>query len=248
MKHLFRMTPVLAGCVLFSSGLSAAPPPGSAPVQQTQTRRSVTPTDFKLQMLSTPLVSYSNVGNSQRNSARNRWLALNVVFTPRSSEGDWIDDVTMEGTLVLRAETGSPDRRGGAPGCVILTGRTRFLTVEADGEDHPAMLLAPPKLISRWCPKGKAFSQNMVLAARVRFLGSDGALLGEACWYNGGMVRNDKDLVRARALFRDLEGGGSDAARVSGGLYSKEKTPWAFYNYDYYDLIYDGDDQTGLRQ
>ena len=79
----------------------------------------------------------------------------------------------------------------------------------------------------------------MILAARIQFFGPGRVLLGEGYWYNGGVVKRSSDLAKVRNLMREFEKNYSDIVRIPGGLYSKEKTPWALYNYDFYDLIYD---------
>ena len=38
---------------------------------------------------------------------------------------------------------------------------------------------------------------------------------------------------------KEYEKNYSNVTMLRGGLYSKEKTPWVYFDYDLYDLIYD---------
>ncbi len=235
MNRSWRIMPAAIGLALLCLETVAAPAS-----QARAAREDIVVSDIKLQFVSTPLVNYTNINNTQRNSTRNKWVAFETVFVPQSGNKEWLDDVTMEGTLVINSETSTTQSSGEKEALyIVLTGKTRFLTIPADGDDHQGLLLVPPKLMDRYYVKGKPFSTSMILAARIQFFGAGRVLLGEGYWYNGGFVKRNADLAKVRNLMREFEKNYSDIVRIPGGLYSKEKTPWALYNYDFYDLIYE---------
>ena len=234
MNRSWHRMPAAICLALFCFEAVAAPTP-----QARAAREDIVVSDIKLQFTSTPIVNYTNINNTQRNSTRNKWVAFETVFVPKSENKDWFDDVTMEGTLIINSETSVQSSGNKEALYIVLTGKTRFLTIPADGDDHQGLLLVPPKLMDRYYVKGKPFSTSMILAARIQFFGPGRVLLGEGYWYNGGFVKRSSDLAKVRNLMREFEKNYSDIVRIPGGLYSKEKTPWALYNYDFYDLIYD---------
>ncbi len=195
-------------------------------------------TDFKIRFYDTPLLQYSNINTSAKSgSGRAKWAMLEITYLPLASSlapAGWYDDVTMEGTVVLNSET----RGKGNTLYVVFSGKTRFFTIQADGKSHFAMLLIPPKLMDRYYITNKNFSDTMFVAASVEFYGPGRVLLGEGYWSNG-YIKKESDVAKARALMQKFSQDYSDVIRLRGGLYSKEKTPWAGSNYDYYDLIYD---------
>lgn len=193
--------------------------------------------NLKLSFVATPLVRYGNINNTNVTSTRNRWAVLESSFVPlqlKNSKNLWYDDVTMEGMLVISSEDAK-----GARQFVVLNGKTRFFTIPADGKIHYGMFFAPPRILDRYYVYGKAFHVSMFKAARISFYGPGRVLLGEGYWIDGSFVKKPKEQAKAKAFLEQFEKKYSDVIQLRGGLYSKEKTPWANFNYDQYDLIYD---------
>ena len=189
-----------------------------------------------------PVPAYEN--GSSRSGSKNRWLLIKATFVPeelKKAELDsWYDDVTMEGMLVLvREDKNKKDRS-----YVVMTGETRFATIPADKKEHAGVFYVPPVLLSRYCggSEGAAKAVEMV---RVAFYAPGRILLGEGYWAKSGAKgafvppSDSKSYKKIVARMKDFEKAYSNVLQLRGGLYSKEKTPWAYFDYDFYDLIYD---------
>lgn len=198
---------------------------------------------MKLDFLNTPNLQYTNYNTSQLAGKNNRWVALETYFIPDSAQvaSGWYDNVTMEGTAILKATDSA--MKGVTSNTkdqnyVVLSGQTRFITIEGDNSRHLGLLLVPPKLANRFVQKG-VLSERNFLAARIQFFAPGRVLLGEGYWEPRGGLAKPKDLARLRKMFEEIEKDYNNIIRLEGGLYSKEKTPFQWYNYDYYDLIAD---------
>lgn len=230
-----RIMSVICLAALLLGSVAEAATPG---VSKRNKGADIDVTDLKIRFYDTPLLQYSNISTSAKSgSGRAKWAMLEITYLPLASPlapAGWYDDVTMEGTVVLNSET----RGKGDTLYVVFSGKTRFFTIQADSKSHFAMLLIPPKLMDRYFITNKNFSVEMFIAASVEFYGPGRVLLGEGYWSNG-FIKKESDVAKARALMQKFSQNYSDVIRLRGGLYSKEKTPWAGSNYDYYDLIYD---------
>ena len=126
---------------------------------------------------------------------------------------------------------------------VVLTGETRFFTIPADKKDHIGVFYVPPMLLSRYCGDS-AGALKALQMFRVAFYGPGRVLLGEGYWAvsgkNGQFVpAGTKAFKAVAARMKEYEKAYSNVTLLRGGLYSKEKTPWVYFDYDFYDLIYD---------
>jgi hypothetical protein len=202
-------------------------------------------TSMKLDFQTTPIASFDNINNTPEMNDRNRWVVLETYFVPSAAftRTGWFDDVTMEGTAILRSDAQAAEGDSRNPKearYIVLTGKTRFFTIPADDKRHLGVLMIPPKLMNRYYVRGVPFTAKMFVAAKIQFYGKGRVLLGENYWeYPRGTPRSEKDFLRLRKMFDEFDKNYTDIIRLNGGLYSKEKTPWALFNFDFYDLIYD---------
>ena len=195
--------------------------------------------EITMKLRSTPVPQYDNESSRAKSGSKNRWLQVFVDFVPAAKKaGDaWFDDVTMEGTLVLVR-----DMKGSA-NYVVLTGKTRFFTIPADGKEHAGVFYVPPMLLARYCGTAND-ALKAVRMFRVSFYGPGRVLLGEGYWEVGGkkgrlLSDGSKAYNAAVARMKEYEKPYRNVIFLRGGLYSKEKTPWVYHDYDFYDLIYD---------
>jgi len=194
-------------------------------------------TGLSLGFSSTPLGRYDNISNNNSSGVRNRWVVMDCAFKPLKPNGSnnaWFDDVSMEGILVIGSEDANGQRQ-----YIVLNGRTRFFTIPADGKVHLGMFFVPPRLLDRYYVATKAYSLKMFIGARISFYGPGRVLLGEGFWYNGKFVKKDNERIKAKNFMAQFDKKFRDVVQLRGGLFSKEKTPWAHINYDSYDLIYE---------
>ena len=197
--------------------------------------------DISCSLQSTLVPQYDGKNSRVRNGAKNRWLRLFVKFVPaleKAGEG-WYDDVTMEGSLVLYR----PGKRGDA--YVVLSGKTRYFTIQADGKEHFGAFYVPPAILARYCGDS-AGALKAVRLFRVAFYGPGRVLLGEGYWSAPGGKKGElltpasKGFQKAAARMKQYENPQyANVTFLRGGLYSKERTPWVYFDYDLFDLIYD---------
>lgn len=188
----------------------------------------------------TPVVKYENESLRSKASKETRWLCMETTFIPEArgtEEDQWYDDVTMEGMLVIA-------RPGKEVSYIVLTGKTRFFTIHADGKSHHGVFFVPAKILFRYLG---AWSGTLppVQMARVSFYAPGKILLGEGYWAQGSSKKgrfvplNSKEYRTVAARMKEYEKNYRNVTTLRGGLYSKEKTPWSYVDYDFYDLIYD---------
>lgn len=188
----------------------------------------------------TPVPKYENDTSRSKAAKSTRWLCMETDFIPEmlnAKAEQWYDDVTMEGTLVIARSV----EKGMS--YIVLTGKTRFFTIPADGKRHIGMFYVPAKILARYL--GSWNSEPMIQMAKVAFYAPGKVLLGEGYWAQGTgkkgkyVPENSKEYRAVASRMKEYEKNYSNVIMLRGGLYSKEKTPWVYYNYDLYDLIYD---------
>ena len=189
----------------------------------------------------TPVVKYENERSRSVNGKETSWLCMETTFIPEArgaDEDQWYDDVTMEGMLVIA-------RPGKETTYIVLTGKTRFFTIHADGKSHVGMFFVPAKILLRYLGNWGG-TLPPVQQARVSFYAPGKVLLGEGFWSAQGSGKkgrfvpsNSKEYRTVAARMKEYEKNYRNVTTLRGGLYSKEKTPWIYFDYDFYDLIYD---------
>ncbi len=199
--------------------------------------------DIRMEYRVTPIPKYLNLNSSTKVSHKTNWLTVSCSFIPEAipdGAEQWYDDVTMEGVVVITRGV-SPKETSYA----VLLGETRFFTIPADGKKHYGVLFVPPQIIARYCGTLSGNGRSIRMA-RMSFYGPGRVLLGEAYWASDtsgkkGKVVNsdDKQYRQIVARMKEFEKNYSNVIRLRGALYSKEKTPWALFDFDFYDLIYD---------
>ena len=188
----------------------------------------------------TPVVKYVNESVRSKSSKETLWLCMEATFVPEargSEEDQWYDDVTMEGMLVIA-------RQGKELTYIVLTGKTRFFTIHADAKNHSGVFFVPSKILQRYLGTWGGTLPSVQMA-RISFYAPGKILLGEGFWAQGSGKKgrfvplNSKDYNAVAARMKEYEKNYRNIITLRGGLYSKEKTPWSYVDYDFYDLIYD---------
>ncbi len=193
--------------------------------------------NIKVSISPTPVVRYDNISNSRSPNGRHSWAVVEITFSvnkPDNAKMDrayWFDDVTMDGVMVMQAH----DYRN-SPFYVVYSGKTRFYSVARDNKTHQAMFAVPGQLLDRYYTFNKgSYSANMFAAGKVAFTDGSGRLLGEGFIEEGSFVK--RDTAKVRSFLAKMDKGYSDVIHVRNGLYSKNRTPWAFFKHDRYELI-----------
>ncbi|MFA7231160.1 MAG: hypothetical protein WC071_07800 [Victivallaceae bacterium] len=195
---------------------------------QMQARGSFKNIQIHVKFLNTPQITVDNYPNSLKSDTK--WLAFEVSYTaPRIATGqnnyDWLDDVTMEVDVLF------PAAYKGQEIMALMTGSTTYWSIQLDGKKHQALMAVPPQVIARYSRPGTKYKENTILA-RVSFYTKNRILLGSGI----SDVKNVSER-KAYELFEKYSGPVSNALKLENFILSRSKTPWAFIQYDYYDMI-----------
>ena len=178
------------------------------------------------QFVNTPNNSADNVAGLPV-SRPDWWLEIDVKYkTVDKSSGkgnnkiaEWMDDVTFEYDVLILGTT-KP---------VFLSGKVTYWSIPLDGKEHHAVAFVHPRFLQRYAP-GIKTTQSFAreISMRVKFT-LNSALVG-------GAFHPDKKAKDVAALFGKAATD-PNIIRVQDSVYGKDKTPWNYLNYDYYELI-----------
>lgn len=162
-----------------------------------------------------------------------RWLEINLSYKlPKLMENNaekWIDDVEVDCELLM------PTTYKGKSGVhAYFTGKFTYWSLPCDGKNHIERIFLPPQILRRYKKAGEKIRKEMLkeIYAKVTFYTKDRKILGEA--YAGPKGKSDDAI---RSIFRKVSEPGALVINVDNVLLPRTKTPWAPFNYDYYDLI-----------
>ena len=194
-------------------------------------------------MVSAPVVALrsSTPSYGPKVSTTNRqWLVVSVVFTPGVSldegpkakieklVGGWADGVTMNVCVAFES---------GKKMYGFMTGKTVFQSLPLNASPRTAIMLIPPQTLDRYLPlRGSSglevVGNKRLFQVEVVFNDRKGRELGRG-YYGDRLGRKLEDQMNNFDSLRD----GRKGSEIKGVILSKDKTPWAFVNYDSYDLI-----------
>ena len=192
---------------------------------------------------SAPVIAFrsSTPSYGPKVSTTNRnWLVISVNFTPGVSAdkgpkakieklvGGWADGVVMD---VCAAFPSGKKVYG------FMTGRTVFQSLPLNASPRTAIMLIPPQTLDRYLPLRGSSGIEVIANKRdfqieVVFSDRKGKELGRG--YYGNIL--GRKLEEQSTKFETLKDG-RKGSEIKGVILSKDKTPWAFVNYDSYDLI-----------
>lgn len=176
-----------------------------------------------------PSTPSSNSTPYSSSAWRNKWLIIAVEFypvMPDKERHNWLDDSTM----TLRAIfTGQSDGRAQA---ILFTGRSTFWTIPMDNRKHIATMMVPPHLLDRYLPSSGSAStvSSSTFVIEAVFRDRAGTVLGTGYFGQRGWP-DDKYAE----YFAKLNTG--SVLTVPGAILPRDKTPWAFNDFDNFDLL-----------
>ncbi|OGV49583.1 MAG: hypothetical protein A2X49_06370 [Lentisphaerae bacterium GWF2_52_8] len=165
--------------------------------------------------------------------ADSRWMLITVTYlaetkgsSGKSSNPDWIDNLT------LKFETLLPAIYQGKDVYSLMSGKVVLWAVPGDGERHKEVGFIPPQVLKRYARPGMKFSSTEAknIEARVSFYNKDQQLLGRAYATRKGAEKE----AAARFSRAETELG---VLKLEDVILSRDKTPWAVVDFDFYDLI-----------
>ena len=193
-------------------------------------------TKVKISLSSSNAPNIRNTSNSTPSgnaSWRNKWLILTIDYTPvapKNMRNAWINDVDMQVRAVFNGQSDTKTK------AFFFSGTSRFWTIPLDNRKHVATMMIPPALLDRYLPSsGSASTVNFgsTFVIEVLFLDRAGAVIGSGYYGQRGLT--DEGYAN---YFAKLNGG--VATEVPGAILPRSETPWAFMDFDDYDLLKPG--------
>ncbi|MHB9138988.1 MAG: hypothetical protein ACYC4Q_06260 [Victivallaceae bacterium] len=170
-----------------------------------------------------PVYQVNNYSNANQSGCE--WLVLNITyFTPKTTD-PWLDDVSVEAEILFPAEY------QGKSVMAQITGKTTYWSVEMNGKTHQEIMAVPPDIFRRYT-RGSSISKIQI-AGRLIFYSKSRAVLGGAYFEFNQRIGN-KDIA---GLFAKYNSPVSNSLKVENMILSRDKSPWANIQFDFYDLI-----------
>ncbi|OGV54786.1 MAG: hypothetical protein A2017_16145 [Lentisphaerae bacterium GWF2_44_16] len=190
--------------------------------------RLIKDVEVKLKFLETPRITADNTSSSAA-ASKGKWLCIDVTYvlpdvTGKSSDIEWMDD------LEILYEVLYPSMYKGKNIIVKFMGRTLYWSVAMDNKKHKADAYIPPQILHRYGRSDMRAGDLMKsIEIRVTFYDRNGKPLGRAYY-----PRNDKTAVSNFSRTDEMT---SPVPKLADTIYPRNKTPWAFLEYDNYELI-----------
>lgn len=195
--------------------------------------------DVELQLSEVPQIEYKK-GDifSPRADSVNRWLVIKVWFTvkknssapvvkagkmPKVLFGGTVDDVELS----IRVLLNTPLRIDNKVIRCLYSGRTEFYSLRCDGKKHFAVMFVPAKLIDRCNISGDGVVRQ---ASKKDFIAE--ALVSKA----GRILARGYCNVSGKKAFDAMMLEVPENLRIIGGVFPRSRTPWAWVDFEQFDL------------
>jgi hypothetical protein len=172
------------------------------------------------------------IQNYPTSGASQRWLEISVDYlVPELKAGTngkkyrWLDDVTMEVEVLFPAIVNNRQVMARA------TGAVDFWSVQMDGKRHYGIMLLQPQILARY-GLTRAYKEEDFVAMISLYRGRK--LIFKA--YSSHRKYSSDKIMQ---IFKKYSGRLKSANYLELGevILSRDKTPWAFVQYDKYDMI-----------
>lgn len=195
--------------------------------------------DVELQESDAPQVDYKKgVSFTPRNGPDNKWLVILVEFETKKGFsvpvmeagkrgrvffGGSVDDIVLS----IRVLMDTPVKRNQRTVRVLFTGSTEFYSIRCDGKKHLAVMFIPAKLIDRYAVSSEGNVKRL----------SNNDFAVEAVMSRSGTViargyRNVKGIRDFEEMLREVP----ENLKIVGGVFPRSRTPWAWADFDGFDL------------
>ena len=155
-----------------------------------------------------------------------KWLQLDIDYTAVALKNTkWLDNVTLEYRILLPKTS----RRR-----VVLSGKIEYWAINMDGEVNHAQAFIYPKILLRYASGLKIKKKELQdLRITLTFIQNE-SIVGMGA-YKPRRLRK----LSANALANDLKKAMADrmTLKVNNTVFSRDETPWAIININYYELI-----------
>ena len=190
--------------------------------------RLIKDVEVKLKFQETPRISADN-GSNSASASKGKWLCIDVTYvlpdvTGKSTDIEWLDD------LEVIYEVLYPSMYKGKNIIVKFMGRALYWSVAMDNKKHKADAYIPPQILHRYGRSDMKSGDLMKsIEIRVTFYDRNSKPLGRAYY-----PKNDKAAI---SNFNRSDEMTSSIPKLADTIYPRNKTPWAFLEYDNYELI-----------
>lgn len=195
---------------------------------------------ISLSISNPPGTASSNSTPSASNSWRNKWLIIAIEFYPALPEKErntWLDDSTLTVRAIFNGQS------DGRAQSILFTGKSTFWTISMDNRKHIATMMVPPHLLDRYLPSNGSASTVSISSTFVIeavFRDRAGTALGTG--YFGQRGWPDEKYAE---YFAKLNAG--SVLTVPGAILPRNQTPWAFNDFDSFDLLKPDGGESALK-
>ena len=153
-----------------------------------------------------------------------KWLEINVDYKTVPTKGGWMDNVVFKYDILLPMQKGAPP--------VVLSGQVGYWSIPMDGKIHHAQAFVHPRFLQRYASQLKFKGRELKdLRVRVTILFNDSPV--------GMGVNKPSTRTDPRAIVAEVGKALANmrTRKVKDSIFSRNETPWAILNLDYYELI-----------
>jgi len=152
------------------------------------------------------------------------WLEINVDYKTVPTKGGWMDNVVFKYDILLPAQKGAPP--------VVLTGQVAYWSIPMDGNVHHAQAFVHPRFLQRYASQLRFKPRELKdLRIRLTILFNDSPV--------GMGVSKPTTRTDPRTIVAEVAKALANmkTRKVKDSIFSRNETPWAILNLDYYELI-----------
>lgn len=195
--------------------------------------------DVELNLSEVPQIEYKKGGSlAPRADSVNRWLVIKVGFTVKKSsavpvvKSGKVPEVFFNGSvddveLSIRVLLNTPLKIEQKDVRCLFSGRTEFYSLCRDGKKHLAVMFVPAKLIDRCNIGGDGGVRQ---ASKKDFVAE--AVISKA----GKVLARGYCNTSGKKAFENMVLEVPESLRIVGGVFPRSRTPWAWIDFERFDL------------
>ena len=178
----------------------------------------------KAKFQASPIYQASNYSNSNQSGCE--WLTLSISYSTPKAADPWLDDVSIEAEILF------PGDYQGNNVMAQVTGKTAYWAIELNGKTHQEIMAVPPEIFRRYT-RSSSISKTPIVG-RVIFYSKSRSILGGTYFVLNQKNMSNRDIA---GFFAKYNSPVSNSLKVENMIMSRDKSPWANIQYDFYDLI-----------
>ena len=195
--------------------------------------------DVDLLLSEAPQIEYKKGGIAvPRADSVNHWLIIKVGFTVKKSNAVpvvsagrkpnvFLNGVVDDVELGIRVLLNTPLKLDNKNIHCLFSGRTEFYSLRRDGKKHQAVMFVPAKLLDRCNVGGDGGVRQ---ASKKDFVAE--AVISKA----GKVLARGYCNISGKKAFENMMLEVPENLRIVGGVFPRSRTPWAWVDFDRFDL------------